>query len=91
MDNERECLAVCAQHQGPVHLLVNDVEMPEIDGMELAAGAIQLRPDLKLLFVPPHPREGAFADMRLPGVFLQRPFEALGLVQKVCEALDQAN
>ena len=91
VESERECLAACAEHQGPIHLLITDVGTPEeVGGIELAKRSLKLRPDLKVLFVSLHPQEEVFADGPLPGAFLQRPFAAVGLVEKVRETLDRA-
>jgi CheY-like chemotaxis protein len=77
-------------HPGPVHLLVTDVVMPEMNGRELAARLRALRPDLKTLFV-----SGYSASALAPrgvldeGVhFLQKPFSLEDLAASVREALD---
>ena len=43
--NELEALALCAEHQGPIDLLLADDEMPE-----LGVRALKLRPRAKVLF-----------------------------------------
>ena len=43
--NGREGLDLCKTHEGPIDLLVCDVVMPELNGRELAEGALKLRPD----------------------------------------------
>ena len=47
----KEALRIVAQHEGTVDLLITDVIMPEMNGVELSKRLIALHPDLKLLFM----------------------------------------
>ncbi|MGL5095891.1 MAG: ATP-binding protein, partial [Planctomycetia bacterium] len=72
-------------------LLLTDVVMPRMTGVELAAASASLHPSLKMLFV------SGYADDELTGwgvlattaEFLQKPFTPAGLAAKVREVLDQ--
>jgi two-component system cell cycle sensor histidine kinase/response regulator CckA len=46
-----EALTALAQHQEPVHLLVTDLQMPGMDGRELAIRFAELRPGAGVLFL----------------------------------------
>ena len=50
-DNGEEALFVFKQNQSSVKLLLTDVVMPETTGPELALDLLQLKPDLKILFM----------------------------------------
>jgi signal transduction histidine kinase len=78
------------EHPGPIHLLVSDVIMPEMNGRELSEKLMLFRPDMKILFL-----SGYTADIiSCEGVvedeihFLQKPFSFQTLTAKVREVLD---
>ncbi|MBI5366092.1 MAG: response regulator [Planctomycetes bacterium] len=74
----------------PVHLLLTDVVLPNVNGIELARRCAALRPETRVLFMSgytEHPALGADArDPRMP--FLQKPFSPSQLAAKVRELLD---
>lgn len=47
----KEALKVCQERKEPVHLLLTDVVLPEISGLELVATARKMRQDFKVLYV----------------------------------------
>jgi len=47
----REALQKAREHVGKIHLLLSDVEMPEMTGIELAIQLNQERPDTKILLI----------------------------------------
>jgi CheY-like chemotaxis protein len=83
--NGREGLAVCATHDGRIDLLLTDVSMPELGGRELARGARELRPEVKVIFMSGHA-----PDLAPIQTFLQKPFTSRALTQKVRETLDSS-
>lgn len=88
----REALQLCQQYDGPIHLLVTDVVMPEIGGRELADRLTQLRPDMRVMFMSGHSwdtinRRGV---VDAEGAFLQKPFTLDTLARKVRQILDTA-
>jgi len=87
--NGREGLAVCQAHQGPIHLLVTDVVMPELGGRELAQGALKLRPGMKVVFLSGHTQDIVLKEGVQKGTaFLRKPFSPVELTQKVRKTLD---
>ncbi len=87
--NGREGLALCEAHQGPIHLLVTDVVMPEISGRELAEGVLKLRPATKVMFMSGHMQDVVLKEgVEKGAAFLQKPFTPAGLARIVRETLD---
>ncbi|MCX5682155.1 MAG: response regulator, partial [Planctomycetota bacterium] len=77
-------------YPGPIHLMVTDVVMPEINGVELAKRIRELRPDIPLLFITGY----ASSELSLCGLdemdgdLLAKPFGRDELLQKVRQVLD---
>jgi len=85
----REALETARRHEGPIHLVVTDVVMPEMSGWDLAAELSSLRPGVRVLYMSGYPdravvRHGFLAE---GSVFLQKPFSPDVLGRKVREAL----
>jgi two-component system, cell cycle sensor histidine kinase and response regulator CckA len=81
---------VAKRHDGPIHLLISDVVMPNVGGPELAARLAEDRPDLVVLYISGYAPDGALAA-RAPGRgadFLQKPFTARQLATAARRVLD---
>lgn len=85
-----QALEICRRHQGPLHLAVSDVVMPEMNGKELAQRLAELRPQMKFLFLSGYTSNAiAHHGVLDPGVaFLPKPLTADTLARKVREILD---
>ena len=85
-----EALRVFERHAGPVQLLVTDVEMPRVNGVELAAQLSSLVPGLRVLYLSGY-TEDVFLRHGVSGAglnFLAKPFRPKDLACKVREVLD---
>jgi CheY-like chemotaxis protein len=84
-----EAIAVCENHQGPVHLLATDIVMPGMDGGRLAERIMGLRPDIRVLFLSGYAHDATLNDRAKEGrvSHLQKPFDIETLVDRVREAL----
>jgi two-component system, cell cycle sensor histidine kinase and response regulator CckA len=81
-----EALRLVETHAGPLHLLLTDVIMPGIGGLELATRLKAMRP-LQVLFMTGYPdRMEVGHDFEV--AYLKKPFTSIGLVRKVREVLD---
>ena len=69
----------------PFELLLTDIVMPEMDGMELARRATELDPDLKVMFITGFAAVALNADSQAPrdARVLSKPFHLRDLVAEV--------
>jgi len=87
--NGREGLELCGTHEGPIHMLLSDVNMPELGGRELADGVLRLRPGMTVMFMSGYAEDPALKDgAHNRTAFLQKPFTPFALALKVRETLD---
>jgi PAS domain S-box-containing protein len=87
-----EALLTGAKHMGPIHLLLTDVVMPQMSGPEVAEKLLDVRPDVKVLYMSGYPDHPVFSKggVDTERCFLQKPFTPSALAQKVREVLDGA-
>jgi signal transduction histidine kinase/ActR/RegA family two-component response regulator len=84
-----EALVLAEEFDGPIHILVTDVIMPNMNGQELAGKLSGLRPDMKILYVSGY----SDTDIGDHGVLdpryelLQKPFTPQTLARKIREVL----
>jgi two-component system, cell cycle sensor histidine kinase and response regulator CckA len=88
--NGGSALMTCETYQGPIHLLISDIIMPEMGGSELASRIGQLRPELKVLYISGYTDDtiAHHGILNLEIAFLQKPFTPHELARKVREVLD---
>ena len=69
----------------PFSLLLTDIVMPEMDGIELARRATELDPDLKVMFITGFAAVALNADTEAPkdASVLSKPFHLKDLVHEV--------
>ncbi|HXQ44583.1 MAG TPA: GAF domain-containing protein [Acidimicrobiales bacterium] len=87
-----EALEVARSLDGRIDLLVTDVVMPGMSGVELAARANELWPLLPVLFVSGHLDEGSVGRQRMAedADLLAKPFTPDQLGHRVRQALDRS-
>ena len=86
-----DSMRIAAEHAGPIHLILTDIVMPEMNGLDLANKLKRLYPDLKCLFMSGY-TDDVIANQGVleEGVkFIQKPFSVKDLAAKVREALDE--
>ena len=85
-----EALAICDKHLEPIHLLLTDVSMPEMNGKELFARISESNRAIKVLYMSGY----NVAMLTNQGVldlgihFIQKPFAKETLARKLREELD---
>ena len=86
-----EGLQLLKTHDGPVHLILSDVVMPDMNGKEFCQKAREAHPHLEALFMSGYTSDTiAHHGVLDPGVnFIQKPFTVQALTGKVRELLDR--
>lgn len=74
--NPNQALALAEEHAGDIHLLVTDVVMSGMTGVELAHAWKRTRPQTRVAFVSGYSRGGLHAsgEQGIDGGFLAKPF-----------------
>jgi two-component system cell cycle sensor histidine kinase/response regulator CckA len=73
---------------GPVDLMITDMVMPGMNGMELSQEALQTRPDLPILFISGYTDDPGIRLGVPDGLpFLSKPFHPNELLSKVRDLL----
>ena len=70
--NAKEAMKICQSHDRPIHVLITDIVMPGLGGLELAKSALELRPALSVVLV------SGYTDRALDR-------EAIGFGQNSCK------
>ena len=82
----RHALRLARGHGEPLHLLLSDVVMPLMNGLQLAVEVQALRPEVKILLMSAY-RTKEIDDYRmrlgLQGLFLDKPFTVAALTRAV--------
>ncbi|MBI5744752.1 MAG: GAF domain-containing protein [Elusimicrobia bacterium] len=87
-----EALALGAETIGKASLLITDLMMPNMGGMELSAAVRKISPGLPVLYISGYSEElVAAGEMLAQGcLFMQKPVDADTLLKKVREAIGGA-
>ena len=89
--NPHNGLQIAATYEGKIDLLLTDVIMPEMNGRELYTKVVEIRPDIKVLFMSGYTdnvivHHGVLDE----GVnFLEKPFTIRHFSQKIRRVLDE--
>ena len=86
-----EALRLCQQHDGTIDLVVSDIVMPRLNGLELEQRIRAARPETKFLFMTGFGER--FPELREPIKYganiLEKPFLPSELLRKVEDILNQ--
>jgi two-component system cell cycle sensor histidine kinase/response regulator CckA len=88
-----DAIYMAGRHPGPIHLLLTDIVMPQMNGRELSAHLERIRPEVLTLFVSGYVDNVIVqqAEFDAGAAFLQKPFTGNSLACKVREVLDAKN
>jgi nitrogen-specific signal transduction histidine kinase len=86
-----EALVQAGRHEGPVHLLLTDVIMPQMPGPQLAERMQRESPSLRILFMSgfaqPILDSGEYLNAGVP--LIEKPFSGAALLRKVRQVLER--
>ncbi len=85
-----EAIGLCRNRDREIDLVMTDVVMPQMSGKELRDRILEIRPDVRVMFMSGYPsdviaRQGVVEKGVL---FLQKPFTIKSLAAKVAEAME---
>jgi signal transduction histidine kinase/CheY-like chemotaxis protein len=90
LDDAVHALKLSESDMSDVDLLLTDMVMPGMSGPDVAAQLVQVRPELKVLFVSGYTEHPSITEGQLPDrtTWLQKPFTRDELLSKVRTALN---
>ena len=83
-EDGEEALAIASTFVGTLGLVVTDIRLPVMDGLELAACLARFSPPPPVLFI------SGFSDRNLPGPLLTKPFGPSALLEEVARLFPSA-
>jgi CheY-like chemotaxis protein len=89
-ENGQLALEAARSHAEPIHLLISDVAMPAMTGLELARQIGLLHPKIKILLISGYSDPASVEDLQQqPGfAYLRKPFTPQTLLQQTRALLD---
>lgn len=89
--NGEHALRVMQEHHAPIHLVITDVMMPEMDGAELVSLLRDWYPGMRVLFISGYSKQflEARGDTAEGSAFLAKPFSLDAMARRVRELLDE--
>ncbi|MDX2480675.1 MAG: PAS domain S-box protein [Desulfuromusa sp.] len=84
-------IQLAEKYQGTIHLLLTDIVMPKMNGIELSTCLLKTRPELKILYMSGYPRDHLVQqkDYNHGAQLLPKPFSAHKLTKSIREILDR--
>ncbi len=88
-NNGDEAVAAADSHSGPLHLVITDINLHGMTGMEVVDRLTQKHSDLGVIYMSGDTLSGAIGSAKVhPGAaFLQKPFESTALLNTVRDVL----
>jgi len=84
-------LELAQNHPDPIQLLMTDIVMPKMGGIELAEQLSTLRPGLKVLYTSGYNDSGGNPQRVAGARYLQKPYAMKDLARTLRELLDSAH
>ncbi len=82
-------LDVASDHQGPIHLLLTDIVMPGMGGLELADRFSKLRPGIPILFMSGY-TDRMWDSKETESNLIQKPFTTTAILTAIRKKLDSS-
>jgi CheY-like chemotaxis protein len=85
-----EAIQICTEYSNPIHLLLTDIVLLGMNGIELYGNLREIHTEMKVIFMSGYPQEAiAHYDMPEGTEFIQKPFNTDDLANRVRNVLDQ--
>ncbi len=88
--NAQQAIALVGTHPGPLDLLLTDVVLPGVSGIDLAAQLKALRPGMRVLFASGYSDHALLRQGNLArgAAFIQKPFATEALLSSIRDMID---
>ncbi|MGA8441340.1 MAG: PAS domain S-box protein [Candidatus Sulfotelmatobacter sp.] len=88
-----EAIRILENNRDEIDLVVSDIMMPKLNGLELREKAILVRPDLRFLFISGYAEDtiGRTAQLPQDAGYLEKPFLPIELARKVRALLNESD
>jgi two-component system cell cycle sensor histidine kinase/response regulator CckA len=87
--NGAQGLELARDRSQPIQLLMTDILMPKMGGIELADRLKELRPEVKILYTSGHNDSGGVLQMRPGTRYLQKPYGMQNLARTLRDLLER--
>ena len=88
--NGVHAIEIAHKHDGEIDLLLSDIAMPQMGGLELVEQLVKVRPKIKVVFMSGYTSDAVSQPAGDSCGFLEKPFTPNALVSKVRELLRSA-
>ncbi len=82
-NSPHEAIELAHSHSGPIDVLLTDIVMPSIRGIELARQVVELRPDIHVIYISGYAQGLPEAQIPPGAAFLQKPFRFASLAEQL--------
>ena len=88
-----EAIRILENNPGEIDLVVSDIMMPKLNGLELRKKATLLRPEMRFLFISGYAEDSIGRTALLPqdAGYLEKPFLPIELARKVRALLNESD
>ena len=85
----QEALAILKKQRTAFDLLITDLMLPQMKGLDLAGEAQRLQPGLKVLYITGHDRSVMAASLQASQALLLKPFTREEIVRVIRQLLEK--
>jgi signal transduction histidine kinase/ActR/RegA family two-component response regulator len=88
-----EAVRICKEYGGPIHLMLTDVVMPEMNGRKLAENVSEIQQNMKVVYMSGYTDDSIIHHGVLaPGTnFIEKPFTSETLTSKIRQVLEKSS
>jgi CheY-like chemotaxis protein/two-component sensor histidine kinase len=89
-EDAETALSISSSYEGVIHLLITDVIIPDMNGLQLYTKISEMRPEIKSIYISGYTANVIAHNGKLDeGInFIQKPFSISDFIRKVREVLD---